>query len=247
MKENRMEFFRIRQPGTGPRVIRRGVATMAPFLIAGMIAVSLPGAVRAEGQEMVPLQLKLPKPVFTGTPSDIPPGTTVEKLSGKPRPIPLVPKGTVNLALHKKVTSSKAPFSGSLDLITDGDKEAREESVVELKPKLQWVQIDLGASHPLYDIVVWHYHSEPVVFHSVIVQVSDDPAFIDGVTTLFNNDQDNSAGLGIGRDREYFETYEGKLIPAKGIKARYVRLYSRGSSFRDPLNRYTEVEVWGQP
>jgi hypothetical protein len=86
-----------------------------------------------------------------------------------------------------------------------------------------------------------------VVFHSVIVQVSDDPNFIDGVTTLFNNDQENAAGLGIGKDREYFETYEGKLIDAKGIKARYVRLYSKGSTYQDPLNRYTEVEVYGLP
>ena len=53
--------------------------------------------------------------------------------------------------------------------------------------------------------------------------------------------------MGIGKDREYIENYEGKLIDAKGIKARYVRLYSKGSTFSDPLNRYTEVEVFGLP
>jgi len=159
----------------------------------------------------------------------------------------LAPKGTINLALHKKVTSSSPPFNGSLDLVTDGNKEAREDTCVELKPRLQWIQIDLGAPHPLYYIVVWHCHLEPMIYHDVIVQVSNDPNFVEGVTTLFNNDQDNSAGLGIGKDREYFETYEGKLIDAKGIKARYVRLYSRGSTYRDPLNRYTEVEVYGLP
>jgi hypothetical protein len=81
----------------------------------------------------------------------------------------------------------------------------------------------------------------------VIVQVSNDPAFVEGVKTLYNNDQDNSAGIGIGKDREYFETNEGRLIDAKGISARYVRLYSKGSTYRDPLNRYTEVEVFGLP
>jgi hypothetical protein len=81
----------------------------------------------------------------------------------------------------------------------------------------------------------------------VIVQVSNDPNFVEGVTTLFNNDVDNSAGMGIGKDREYFETNEGKLVDAKGASARYVRLYSRGSTYRDPLNRYTEVEVYGLP
>lgn len=218
--------------------------------LAGACALLLaPAASFAQGGNgnMVPLPVVLPKPAFAGTPKNIAIGANVEKPTGKPRPIPLVPKGTVNLALHKHVTSSKAPFSGSLDLITDGDKEAKDGTAVELKPRLQWVQIDLGASDPLYYILVWHFHNEPVIFHQVVVQVSNDPNFVNGVTTLFNNDQDNSAGLGIGRDREYFETNEGKLIDAKGIKARYVRLYSAGSTYRDPLNRYTEVEVWGLP
>lgn len=204
-------------------------------------------AAQAPSQDLEPIPLKLPKPVFAGTPKDIPLGSNVERGTGKPRPIPLAPKGTINLALHKKVTSSSPPFNGSLDLVTDGNKEAREDTCVELKPRLQWIQIDLGAPHPLYYIVVWHCHLEPMIYHDVIVQVSNDPNFVEGVTTLFNNDQDNSAGLGIGKDREYFETYEGKLIDAKGIKARYVRLYSRGSTYRDPLNRYTEVEVYGLP
>jgi hypothetical protein len=201
----------------------------------------------AQDGDNVPLPIKLPKPAFAGTPKDTPVGTTVEKPTGKPRPIPLVPKGTTNVALNKKVTSSKAPFEGSLDLITDGDKEAKDGTAVELKPRLQWVQIDLGAANKLFYVVVWHFHREPVVFRDVVVQVSNDPNFVDGVTTLFNNDQDNSAGLGIGRDREYFESNEGKLIDAKGTSARYIRLYSAGSTYQDPLNRYTEVEAYGLP
>lgn len=218
----------------------------ACLLMTGAIA----GRVFAAGDDTEPLPITLPKAAFAGTPKDlskIPNFEKIEKISTKPRAVPNVPKGTLNLALHKKVTSSKAPFDGSLDLITDGDKEAKEGHAVELKPKLQWVQIDLGASSKLSYILVWHYHMEPVVFHSVIVRVSDDPNFVDGVTTLFNNDQTNSAGLGIGKDREYWETYEGKLIDAKNAKGRYVRLYSNGSTFRDPLNRYTEVEVYGLP
>jgi len=50
----------------------------------------------------------------------------------------------------------------------------------------------------------------------------------------------------VGTDKEYFETYEGKLIDAKGVEARYVRCYSRGSTY-SALNRYTEIEVWGIP
>jgi hypothetical protein len=215
------------------------------LLAAGAMAVS-PIRTFAQG-DTVPLPVVLPKPAFAGTPSNAPVGSNVEKPLGKPRPIPQVPKGTANLALHKKVTSSKAPFDGSLELITDGDKEAKPGTSVELKPKLQWVQIDLGEAAKLYYILVWHFHEQPVVFHDVIVQASDDPNFVDGVTTIYNNDVDNSAGLGIGKDREYFETNEGRLMDAKGIKGRYVRLYSAGSTYTDPLNRYTEVEVYGVP
>jgi hypothetical protein len=53
-------------------------------------------------------------------------------------------------------------------------------------------------------------------------------------------------GLGAGTSREYFETNEGKLIEGKGTQARYVRLYSRGST-ESRLNEYTEVEVYGRP
>jgi len=227
-------------------VIAGGVLALFVGVLAGASRLPCQAAnSQGDDQEMVPLPLTLPKPVFPGTPKDIPPGTTVEKPSDKPRPVPLVPKGTVNLALKKKVTSGNKPFWGSLEVVTDGNKEGQEDAVVELKPRLQWVQIDLGATYPLFYIVVWHFHLQPIVCHDVVVQVSNDPDFIEGVTTLFNNDQDNSAGLGLGKDREYFETYEGKLIDAKKVKARYVRLYSNGSTHGDPLNRYMEVEVFG--
>jgi hypothetical protein len=37
----------------------------------------------------------------------------------------------------------------------------------------------------------------------------------------------------------------GKLIDAKGEKARFVRLYSKGNNGND-LNHYIEVEVYGK-
>lgn len=202
----------------------------------------------AEKADLVPLQLKLPRPVFEGTPPDTPAGTTVEKPSGKPRAALMVPKGTKNVALGKKVTcSGKGPFSGELSLVTDGDKEATYASILELRPRLQWVQVDLGDTYKLHAIALWHFHMTPIVVHDVVVQVASDPDFTQNVKTVFNNDQDNSAGLGVGADREYFETYEGKLIDCKGATGRYVRCYSGGSTFSDKLNRYTEVEVYGTP
>lgn len=242
----------VKSRNAGRKIAVAASTLMGAFALMAGVAVSRPavgqaGVAKPAAGDMIPLPIKLPKAVFAGTPKSDKPNPNVEPPLGKPRPIPMVPKGTVNLALNKKVTSSSAPFNGSLDLITDGNKEAREDTAVELKGKLQWVQIDLGASSPLSYVAIWHFHNQPIIFHSVIVQTSEDPKFVDGVTTLFNNDQENNSGLGSGKDREYFETNEGKLIDAKGVKARYVRLYSKGSTYNDPLNRYTEVEVYGVP
>jgi hypothetical protein len=79
----------------------------------------------------------------------------------------------------------------------------------------------------------------------VIVQISQDPEFITDVKTIFNNDMDNSSGLGVGENLHYVETHEGKLIDAKGLQGRYVRLYSNGNNSND-LNHYIEVDVYGK-
>ncbi len=201
----------------------------------------------AKPGELVPLKIKLPKPAFKGTPKHVPPGTNLEKPRVGPRPPLMVPKGVKLVSRGRPVTSSDPePFLGELSYVTDGNKEAVEGAYVELGPGVQWVQIDLGKPYAIWAIVVWHYHMNARVYHDVIVQVSNDPNFVKGVHTLFNNDHDNSAGLGVGHDKEYWETFEGKLIPARGVRARYVRLYSNGST-TDDQNHYTEVEVYGLP
>jgi len=200
--------------------------------------------------DIAPLPLDLPKPHFRGTPPNVPLGTRVKITNdpNKPRDPFLAPKGTRNVAFKRPVTASdNEPVFGTLDLITNGDKEAIGDSYVELGPGVQWVQIDLSSAMPIHAIVLWHDHRQPLVYHDVIVQISDDKDFIENVRTIFNNDHDNSAGLGIGEDWGYFETNEGLLLPAKGVKARYVRLYSNGNTGGDDLNRYTEVEVYGLP
>ena len=196
-------------------------------------------------QDLVPLPLELPKPLFVGTPVPfkVP---NLEKATGVKRPPFLAPAGTVNLALNKEVTASDTfPVIGDLPFVTDGEKDGTEGTFVEFGPELQWVQIDLGESAALYAIVCWHFHAQARVYHDVIVQVSDDPEFKTGVTTLYNNDSDNSAKMGAGKDPSYIETSEGRLIDAKGTKARYVRLYSSGNTTSD-LNHYVEVEVFGK-
>lgn len=218
--------------------------TVVILWVAALALASVPKASSADTG--APLPLLLPKPAFKGTPADAPPDTTAVKPKG-PRPAFMAPKGCVNLALHKKVTSSdKAPITGSLDQITDGNKEAADSTTVELHRRTQWVQIDLEKESALYAIVIWHSHSTMAIYRDIVVQVSNDPDFVQGVTTLFNSDHDNSSGMGIGTDREYYESNEGKLVDAKGVKGRYVRCYSKGS-LDSALNVYTEIEVWGLP
>jgi len=194
---------------------------------------------------LVKIELVLPQPRFAGTPKNIPPGTTVEVRKG-PRPPLMAPAGTTNVALGKPVTASdEEPIIGETSVITDGDKEAVEGSYVVFGPGAQYVQIDLGRTCEIYAILVWHYHGDPRVYRDVVVRVGEDADFIT-YETIFNNDHDSSSGLGVGTDREFFETFEGKLIRADGVKGRYVRLYSNGST-SDEMNNYTEVEVYGLP
>lgn len=196
--------------------------------------------------DMAPIPIELPKPMFVGTPRPVR-VPNLEKPLGKPRPLFYAPAGTKNVAFAKPVTcTEQEPIIGEIEMITDGDKEAADGSYVELGPFLQHVTIDLGAEFDIYAILLWHYHKQALVYFDVVVRVADDPDFITNVRTLFNNDTDNSSGLGIGKDMHYVETNEGKLIDAKGIRARYVRLYSNGNNANE-LNHYIEVEVFGKP
>ena len=188
--------------------------------------------------DMVPLKTDLPKPLFVGTPVQIDVPNLEPKLTKWPEFS--VPAGSVNLAKGKKVTASDSePVVGTLDLVTDGDKEGDEGSWVELGPGKQWVQIDLEKEANIYALVVWHFHNQSRVYRDVVVQISDDPTFSKDVTTVY----DNSAA---GKDRPYLESFYGKIIDAKGVKGRYVRLYSNGNT-TNKLNHYIEVEVFGKP
>jgi hypothetical protein len=198
------------------------------------------------GAGLAPLPLVLPKPMFEGTPENlkIP---NLEKSKGKPREPFLAPAGCQNLAFQKPVKSTdNEPIIGEIEMVTDGDKNGGDGSYVELGPGLQSVTIDLKEKATIYAVVVWHFHKQARVYLDTVIQVADDPDFTKGVQTVFNNDHDNTAGLGAGKEMNYIETSEGKLIDAKGVQGRYVRLYSNGNNGNE-LNHYVEVEVWGKP
>ncbi len=205
----------------------------------------LPGAVSAQ-EKMEPIPFELPKPMFEGTPQNLS-VPNLEKPLGRARDPFLAPAGVTNVAFEKVVTSSDMePIIGDLEQATDGDKKGAEGSFVELGPGVQHLTVDLGAPHEIYAVLFWHFHKTARAYLDVVVQVADDADFTGNVRTIFNNDHDNSAGLGAGKDMNYVETSEGKLVDAKGAKAQFVRLYSNGNNAND-LNHYVEVEVFGRP
>lgn len=218
-----------------------------PALIIAFVAFALTSLQFVNAQErtpgLVPIPEKRPHPYANRTPKAPPPPLRIRPESQR-LPRIVLPKDSRNLALHKHVTSSdKEPIIGRLDQIADGNKKVEDGAFVELGPGSQWVQIDLGQTARLYAITVWRNAIDPRVYRDVVVWVSDDPMFRNH-TVLFNNDFDNSQGLGPGTDWEERETLEGQWIPARNSKARYVRLYSKGNT-ADDQNHYTEVEVHG--
>lgn len=216
--------------------MRFHVLAVTIFLLAVAAAASL---------ELVPLEIQLPEPPFGGEPLSYY-GPNLEEPDYRDYPPFLAPAGTSNIAAGKTVTSSVLPRRGRLEQITDGDKHYRSDSVVEFPEGLQWVQVDLKEEHIISAIVLWHFHANLRVYFSVIVQVANDENFEDGVTTLFNNDFDNASGFGKGEDKNYVESYRGRIIDAGAISGRYIRLYSNGNH-KDNFSHYIEVEVYGRP
>jgi hypothetical protein len=191
----------------------------------------------------------------------------------------LVPQGTKLLSrgVEVKCSHDYDPVFDGLKTITDGNKEQKlgNYEVTLIGPDLQWVQLDLRKPYALYAILVWHYYLPYAfdylevgeqgylarVYQDVVIQISNDPSFKKDVTTVFNNDHDNSSGFGKGEDDTYIETSEGLWVDPKGVAGRYVRLYSRGhirlwaGEEKIPIekyaqyiksNDYIEVEVYGK-
>jgi hypothetical protein len=162
-----------------------------------------------------------------------------------------VPKGSVNLAANKPVTSSdNDPINGKLEQITDGKKSGEMESYVEIGPSnKQYVQIDLVTNSTIYAIWIWHYYEwvpDVYVPNDVVVLITSDSTFTNTVSTVFNCDKDNTLGLGKGNDMPFGTSKFGKLIHVDALPARFVRVYGRGER-NSPMSKFVEIEVHGLP
>jgi len=211
------------------------------YLTALLLISLCAGGLYAQAQKQGAIPIELPKPGYGSTPVNLD-WTNVERPTTRPRSPFLAPAGVADVSKGKKVTSSeKEPLGGDLQMITDGDKTQADYNSVELGPGAQHVTIDLGAMHEIYAILFWHYHTA-IVYYCVVVQTADDAGFTRNVQTLFNSDRQNVMKLGMGKDLNYIESYQGRLVDAKEGRGRYVRLYSYGNSEND-LNKYIKPYV----
>ncbi len=199
--------------------------------------------------EKVAIKFELPPPHSSGTPKEIKSSNLEpDRGPGKLRPpIMVEPEYAKKLTNEDTaVTTSEEAVTGENEYVVDGDKTPDTTAMLQLPGGLQWVQLDLGAEHVISAICVWHDQGDERVYKDVIMQISNDPKFKEGVTTVFNNDHDGTAKLGIkGKDKEYRERNDGRPVDAKLTKGRYVRCYSNGSS-SEPVNNYIEIEVFGK-
>ncbi len=222
-----------------------------PFLCV-LFAVFFPliSCTASADEAKAPLPIELPEAFFGGTPLCW--GEELEKEFDTVRPPFLAPIGTMLISKGKTVTASATPIEGELNQITDGKKEysqtvlgkIRSPALVELPEGLQWIQIDLAQPKAIHAVVVWHHLQRQVCF-DVVACLSDDPDFKSGVCTIYNNDTDNSANLGLGEDKEYIESNKGLLIDAEGKSARFLRIYGNGNTYNG-FTPFVEVEVWGK-
>ena len=120
-----------------------------------------------------------------------------------------------------------------------------------------YFQIDLGDVFKLDQVKMWRYFADGRTYQDTIVVASEDAAFDANDTVLYSSVSDSKYAYGLlsneklaNPDAKYAETSEGKTFEAKEQKARYNRIYTRGSILTSGTaqggNHICELEVYGK-
>ncbi|WJH34829.1 discoidin domain-containing protein [Paenibacillus sp. CC-CFT747] len=169
----------------------------------------------------------------------------------------VVMETSINVAPGKTVTSNGTVSNGvPLSILTDRATDSYVLISVADGPK--WVQVDLTQAYPVSKINIrndWGASSGTArTGRDIIVQLSNSPTFSSGVTTVFNNDADNTAGQGAGTDAPYLEPVDGSgkdIVLSTPISARYVRYWANGHIRVNQdvhlVNTPIEIEVYANP
>jgi hypothetical protein len=128
--------------------------------------------------------------------------------------------------------------------LTNGNTASTDYVTVGSSGELVYAQIDLGTLKDVSQIKMWHFHSDGRTYKDVVVQLSKTADFSSYVTTVFNNDKDNSSGQGYGSDDEYAESANGKTLTFAPVTARYARFWLKGNSV-NANNNFVELQIFG--
>lgn len=178
---------------------------------------------------------------------------------GPPLPAAAAAPVEVNVArgITDVTTNGIAARNGKrLSTVTDGNRSASEYALIATESTAKYIQLNLGEPHSITKVNILNdYNPEaPRTGKDLIVQLSNDPTFATGVTTIYNNDADNSAGLGAGTDAEYAEPPTGAGLTVtlgSPAAAQYVRYWANGhtrtqTNAYNAMNTPVEVEVYAQ-
>jgi hypothetical protein len=194
------------------------------------------------GPTNTPTNTLVPTNTPTRTNTPVGPTNTPTNTSSAPTNTPTrtntPTSGGTNVALGKPATGASLVNPA---FVTDGDK-SNSNNFGGLDLGVRSIVIDLGQNFNLTKVNVWHYFADARTYHDVIVQLSTVSDF-STKTTVFNNDTNNSAGQGTGSQAEYAESSAGKTITFSAVSARYIRLWSNGST-ANVYNHYVEVEAY---
>jgi hypothetical protein len=239
----------------GPNVVD-GIsgASMTTFYLGNALNAAI-ATLRSGGQKLAAVDFGLGADAVTRATPGYPKNQVLPEhyREQSQRPPFMAPPGVTNLALGKPATYSIEEddfIDGFADQVTDGIKKSGEGDYVDLGPGVQWVQVDLEAEYSVYCVVVWHFYRNPIIYRDVVMQVSNDPEFKEGVVTIFNNDQENNVGQGVGTDYAHRAAWWGEVGDSRGadnagVRCRYVRVYSNGG-FAGESNRFVEIAVYGK-
>ena len=158
----------------------------------------------------------------------------------------VISDGAQNVALGKPVvfTGNTETFQGiaNASLVNDGYFDAYNVfGSTDGQPC--FAVIDFEKEYMIDRVVVKAWHDW--AFTDVIVQLSESADFTSGVYTVFNNDTDNSVGVGAGTDGAYIENPSGgHSFTFAPVRARYMRFYNQSAQNTTRKSIWEEMQAY---
>lgn len=133
--------------------------------------------------------------------------------------------------------------------LTDGSTTSGTTIVGNTGYPIANVQLDFGSFKDVSMFKMFFQASSHLyTYKDLAIQVPETADFYNAFT-IYNNDEDNSIGLGYGEDEEFIATPKGTTIMMAPKKARYVHFgvggYESGDGAASPLTYIKELEVYG--